>query len=1296
VLDVNFFDDLRIGLATAEDIRQWSHGEVKKPETINYRTLKPEKDGLFCEKIFGPTRDWECYCGKYKRVRFKGIICERCGVEVTRAKVRRERMGHIELAAPVTHIWYFKGVPSRLGYLLDLAPKDLEKVIYFAAYMITHVDDDARARDLPSLEARISVERGQLEQRRDADVEARQAKLEADLAELEAAGAKSDAKRKLRESADRECKQIRDRAGKEIDRLDEVWGRFKSLKVQDLEGDELLYREMRDRYGRYFRGGMGAQAIQDRLASFDLEAEAQNLRDTIRTGKGQKKARALKRLKVVSAFLNTRNSPMGMVLDCIPVIPPDLRPMVQLDGGRFATSDLNDLYRRVINRNNRLKRLLDLGAPEIIVNNEKRMLQEAVDSLFDNGRRGRPVTGPGNRPLKSLSDMLKGKQGRFRQNLLGKRVDYSGRSVIVVGPQLKLHQCGLPKQMALELFKPFVMKRLVDLNHAQNIKSAKRMVERARPVVWDVLEEVITEHPVLLNRAPTLHRLGIQAFEPQLVEGKAIQIHPLVCTAFNADFDGDQMAVHLPLSAEAQAEARILMLSTNNILKPADGKPVTMPTQDMVIGLYCLTRQAEDAAGTGRVFSSLAEALMAYDAGELDLQARIDIRLRGIIPPQGTETAGDEQDGEQKGADQPIRLTTTLGRCIFNETLPDDFPFVNYEVDRKALTTIVNSLAETYPKVQVAAALDALKDAGFHWATRAGVTIGIEDVVAPPNKAQILENYERRADKVQREYDRGLITDEERRQELIEIWTHATADVAQDMEAAFPATNSVWMMVNSGARGNPMQVRQIAGMRGLVSNPKGETIPRPITSSFREGLTVLEYFISTHGARKGLADTALRTADSGYLTRRLVDVAQDVIVREEDCGTDRAISMRIAEKDAEGHLRKLPNIENTGTGRTVAEDIEIDGVMLARIGDDTTEQMLARLIEAGVEAIRTHSVLVCEAKIGVCGKCYGRSLATGKRVDVGEAVGIVAAQSIGEPGTQLTMRTFHTGGVAGQDITHGLPRIQELFEARIPKGMAPISEYEGRVKIEETEKTRKIIVIPDDGSDEAAYQVPMRSRLLVADGGHVAVGQQLIAGAVNPHEVLRILGGRAVQLHLVHEVQEVYRSQGVSIHDKHIEIIIRQMLKRVNVLESGDTELLPGELVERPRFEEVNRAVVNDGGTSASGRAVLMGITKASLATESWLSAASFQETTRVLTDAAIHAKSDSLLGLKENVIIGKLIPAGTGMPVYRNIRVEPTDDARSSAFPPGSYAEPDTYAFGQGSGEAVPLEEYDFGSYNR
>ncbi|GII03118.1 DNA-directed RNA polymerase subunit beta' [Planobispora takensis] len=1294
MLDVNFFDELRIGLATADDIRQWSHGEVKKPETINYRTLKPEKDGLFCEKIFGPTRDWECYCGKYKRVRFKGIICERCGVEVTRAKVRRERMGHIELAAPVTHIWYFKGVPSRLGYLLDLAPKDLEKVIYFAAYMITHVDKDLRERDLPSLEAKISVERQHVEQRRDADVEARQKKLEADLAELEAAGAKGDQRRKVREGAEREMRQLRDRAQRELDRLEEVWSRFKNLKVQDLEGDELLYREMRDRFGRYFRGGMGAQAIQERLSSFDLDAEAENLRETIRSGKGQKKARALKRLKVVSAFLNTRNSPNGMVLDCIPVIPPDLRPMVQLDGGRFATSDLNDLYRRVINRNNRLKRLLDLGAPEIIVNNEKRMLQEAVDALFDNGRRGRPVTGPGNRPLKSLSDMLKGKQGRFRQNLLGKRVDYSGRSVIVVGPQLKLHQCGLPKQMALELFKPFVMKRLVDLNHAQNIKSAKRMVERARPVVWDVLEEVITEHPVLLNRAPTLHRLGIQAFEPQLVEGKAIQIHPLVCTAFNADFDGDQMAVHLPLSAEAQAEARILMLSTNNILKPADGKPVTMPTQDMIIGLYSLTTIKDDGegAGAGRVFGSVSEALMAFDRRELDIQAKIQIRMKGDVPPPRDWVA---PEGWESG--DSYRLETTLGRCLFNQTLPANYPYVNSQVGKKQLSVIVNELAEKYPKVEVATALDALKDAGFYWATRAGVTISIEDVVAPPNKAEIMESYERRADKVQREYERGLITDEERRQELIEIWTHATSDVTEDMQKAFPKTNPVWMMVQSGARGNLMQVRQISGIRGLVSNTKGETIPRPIKASFREGLSVLEYFISTHGQRKGLADTALRTADSGYLTRRLVDVAQDVIVREIDCGTDRAVPLHVGERDSAGNLVKAENAESNVHGRILAEDVVVDGKVIASAGVDINDIHVTALVEVGVETVRTRSALVCEAKIGVCATCYGRSLATGKLVDVGEAVGIIAAQSIGEPGTQLTMRTFHTGGVAGADITHGLPRVQELFEARIPKGVAPISEAEGRVRIDETDKTRKIVIVPDDGSDEIAYPVSMRSRLLVSEGQHVKVGQQLIAGAVNPNEVLRILGPRAVQLHLVAEVQQVYRSQGVSIHDKHIEIIVRQMLKRVNVLESGDTDMLPGELVERPRFERMNRECVAEQGTPASGRPVLMGITKASLATESWLSAASFQETTRVLTDAAIHAKSDSLLGLKENVIIGKLIPAGTGMPQYRNIRVEPTEEAKAAMYTVGGYdGSAADYTFGSGSGEAVPLEEYDFGQYNR
>ncbi|HEX5496827.1 MAG TPA: DNA-directed RNA polymerase subunit beta' [Mycobacteriales bacterium] len=1292
MLDVNFFDELRIGLATAEDIRQWSHGEVKKPETINYRTLKPEKDGLFCEKIFGPTRDWECYCGKYKRVRFKGIICERCGVEVTRAKVRRERMGHIELAAPVTHIWYFKGVPSRLGYLLDLAPKDLEKIIYFAAYLITAVDTDARHRDLSTVEAEMAVERKRLEDRRDSDVEARQKKLEADLAELEAEGAKSDVRRKVREGSEREMRQIRDRAQREIDRLDEVLDTFRKLEPKQLIADEMLYRELRDRFGEYFTGGMGAEALQRLLESFDLRAEADSLRETIRSGKGQKKLRALKRLKVVAAFLSTRNSPMGMVLDCIPVIPPDLRPMVQLDGGRFATSDLNDLYRRVINRNNRLKRLLDLGAPEIIVNNEKRMLQEAVDALFDNGRRGRPVTGPGNRPLKSLSDMLKGKQGRFRQNLLGKRVDYSGRSVIVVGPQLKLHQCGLPKDMAIELFKPFVMKRLVDLNHAQNIKSAKRMVERARPVVWDVLEEVIAEHPVLLNRAPTLHRLGIQAFEPQLVEGKAIQIHPLVCTAFNADFDGDQMAVHLPLSAEAQAEARILMLSSNNILSPASGRPLAMPSLDLVTGLYYLCKERPGAKGEGMAYSSPAEAIMARDTGELDLQARITVRLRDVVPPRGWTPPEDWQDG------QSARLETTLGRVLFNELLPTDYPFVNVDLPKKAQAAIVNDLAERYPKVTVAATLDNLKEAGFHWATRSGVTVAIDDVVTPPTKAEILERYEAQADKIQKQYERGVITGDERRQELIQIWSLATNEIAREMEANFPETNSIFMLVHSGAAGNMMQVRQLAGMRGLVANPKGETIPRPIKTSFREGLSVLEYFISTHGARKGLADTALRTADSGYLTRRLVDVSQDVIIREEDCGTERSVVMPIAHRRADGVLVKDQHVETSVYARVLGDDVrDSDGQVLVSRGADLGDIMIDRLVAAGMTEVRVRCVLTCESALGTCAKCYGRSLATGKLVDVGEAVGIIAAQSIGEPGTQLTMRTFHTGGVAGEDITHGLPRVQEIFEARVPKGKAPIAEVAGRVRIEETDTARKLVIVPDDGSDEIVYdKLSRRSRLRVTEGEHVDVGQQLTEGAVDPHEVLRIMGPREVQLHLVREVQEVYRSQGVSIHDKHIEIIVRQMLKRVTVIDSGSTEFLPGALAERSQFEAENRRVVTEGGDPASGRPVLMGITKASLATESWLSAASFQETTRVLTDAAIQAKSDQLVGLKENVIIGKLIPAGTGIARYRNIRVEPTEEARAQAYSMSGYDESGYYeagsVFGPGSGQAVPLDDYDYG----
>ena len=1292
MLDVNFFDDLRIGLATADDIRTWSHGEVKKPETINYRTLKPEKDGLFCEKIFGPTRDWECYCGKYKRVRFKGIICERCGVEVTRAKVRRERMGHIELAAPVTHIWYFKGVPSRLGYLLDLAPKDLEKVIYFAAYMITWVDDEGRHEALPNLEKQLGVEKKQIASRRDSDVEARQQKLEADLAELEAEGAKSDVRRKVRESGEREMAAIRRRADQEIDRLDRIFDRFRTLKVQDLEGDEMLFREMRDRYGRWFDGGMGAEAIQKRLESFDLAGEAAALKEIVTTGKGQKKTRALKRLKVVAAFLNTTNSPRGMVLDAVPVIPPDLRPMVQLDGGRFATSDLNDLYRRVINRNNRLKRLLDLGAPEIIVNNEKRMLQESVDALFDNGRRGRPVTGPGNRALKSLSDMLKGKQGRFRQNLLGKRVDYSGRSVIVVGPQLKLHQCGLPKQMALELFKPFVMKRLVDLNHAQNIKSAKRMVERSRSIVWDVLEEVIAEHPVLLNRAPTLHRLGIQAFEPQLIEGKAIQIHPLVCTAFNADFDGDQMAVHLPLSAEAQAEARILMLSTNNILSPANGRPIATPTQDMVLGIYYLTTQSGANASTKDEelpsYASVAEAVMAFDAGALDLQARVKIRIENTEPPHGWPVP----EGWEAG--QPFTLITTLGRALFNEALPADYPFVNDQVDKKLLGATVNRLAERYSKVEVAETLDLLKELGFRWATRSGVTISFSDVVAPPAKAGLLASAEEKASKVQQQYERGLITDSERRQELIEIWTRATDEVARAMQENFPETNPVHMMVDSGARGNYMQVRQIAGMRGLVANPKGEIIPRPIKSNFREGLSVLEYFISTHGARKGLADTALRTADSGYLTRRLVDVSQDVIVREVDCGTERGSEIVIGEK-VDGVLRPVDNLDTSAATRVLARDVEVDGTVVGNAGEQLDVPRLEALVASGAETIRVRTVLNCESSVGTCAMCYGLSMATGKLVDVGEAVGIIAAQSIGEPGTQLTMRTFHTGGVAGEDITHGLPRVVELFEARTPKGVAPIAEVSGRVRIEDTEKARKIIVVPDDGAEEVAQQVSKRARLLTEDGAHVEVGEQLTVGAVDPKQVLRILGPRQVQWHLVDQVQEVYRSQGVSIHDKHIEVIVRQMLKRITIIDSADAPFLAGELVERSVFEAQNRRVVAEGGTPASGRPELMGITKASLATESGLSAASFQETTRVLTDAAIHARSDSLLGLKENVILGKLIPAGTGMPQYRNIRVEPTEEAKAAMYATFTgYDEMDYAAFGTTGGAAVPLEEFDYRGY--
>ena len=1300
MLDVNFFDELRIGLATADDIRQWSHGEVKKPETINYRTLKPEKDGLFCEKIFGPTRDWECYCGKYKRVRFKGIICERCGVEVTRAKVRRERMGHIELAAPVTHIWYFKGVPSRLGYLLDLAPKDLEKIIYFAAYVITSVNHEQRHTDLSTLENEMAVERKRVENRRDTDLEERAQKLEADLAELEAEGAKGDVRRKVKDGGEREMRQLRDRAQRELDRLDEIWTAFTKLDVQQLIADESIYRELYDRYGDYFTGAMGAEAIQTLLQNFDIPAEAENLRETIRSGKGQKKLRALKRLKVVAAFQTTGNSPMGMVLDCVPVIPPDLRPMVQLDGGRFATSDLNDLYRRVINRNNRLKRLIDLGAPEIIVNNEKRMLQEAVDALFDNGRRGRPVTGPGNRPLKSLSDLLKGKQGRFRQNLLGKRVDYSGRSVIVVGPQLKLHQCGLPKQMALELFKPFVMKRLVDLNHAQNIKSAKRMVERHRSQVWDVLEEVISEHPVMLNRAPTLHRLGIQAFEPQLVEGKAIQLHPLVCEAFNADFDGDQMAVHLPLSAEAQSEARVLMLSSNNILSPASGRPLAMPRLDMVTGIYHLSRLREDAHGAGGVYSSVAEAIMAYDRKVLHLQAPMRIRLHGVVPPADVAAEIGWSEGD------PWLAETTLGRVLFNELLPVDYPFVNEILPKKRQAMIINDLAERYSMTDVAQVLDRLKDAGFYWATRSGVTMSITDVVVPPNKQEILDGYEIKADQVNKRYQRGALSHQERNDEMVKIWTQASEEVARAMEANFPEDNPIPTIVKSGAAGNMTQVRQLAGMRGLVANPKGEYIARPIKANFREGLSVLEYFISTHGTRKGLADTALRTADSGYLTRRLVDVSQDVIVREVDCGTERGVTMAVTEETSDGRLIPHRYLRTSVYARTAGEDaVGADGQVVIRRGEDLGDPALDALIAAGVTTIKVRSPLTCTSATGICGLCYGRSMATGKLVDVGEAVGIVAAQSIGEPGTQLTMRTFHTGGVAGDDITTGLPRVQELFEARVPKGKAPIADVDGRIAIEDGERFWKITLTPDDGSEEIVYEKLSKRQWLamttvdgqerpLADGDHVHVGQLLLEGTADPHEVLRVMGPREVQLHLVREVQKVYRTQSVDIHDKHIEVIIRQMLRRVTIIDSGATEFLPGALAERSDFETQNRRVVSEGGEPASGRPVLMGITKASLATESWLSAASFQETTRILTDAAINGKRDKLVGLKENVIIGKLIPAGTGIARYRDIQVQPTEEARAAAYALPSYDDgyysPDV--FGTGTGAAVPLDDYDFG----
>jgi DNA-directed RNA polymerase subunit beta' len=1261
VLDVNNFDQLRIGLATADSIRTWSNGEVKKPETINYRTLRPEKDGLFCEKIFGPTKDWECYCGKYKRVRFRGIICERCGVEVTRSKVRRERMGHIELAAPVVHIWYLRGTRSWLAYLLmgteireELKAKQLEKVIYFAANLVTWVDDDKRHADLPNLETELAEEVQEIERQRDLDIDRRFKDLEGEVAGLEKEGAKDSEIKARQKAAEKEIALLRERADAELELVQRTFDEFRDLYPRKIVEDELLWRELRDRYGEYFEGGMGAEAIARLIDRIDLDEEEIKLRDGIDATDGrrplsaQRKQKAIKRLKIVTAF-NRRddhgrriNDPRAMILDAVPVIPPDLRPMVQLDGGRFATSDLNDLYRRVINRNNRLKRLLDLGAPEIIVNNEKRMLQEAVDALFDNGRRGRPVTGPGNRPLKSLSDMLKGKQGRFRQNLLGKRVDYSGRSVIVVGPTLKLHQCGLPKQMALELFKPFVMKRLVDTELAQNIKSAKRMVERRRAQVWDVLEEVIKEHPVLLNRAPTLHRLGIQAFEPVLVEGKAIQIHPLVCTAFNADFDGDQMAVHLPLSAEAQAEARILMLSANNILSPATGRPITVPTQDMVFGIYYLTLSVDGARGEGRVFRHIHEVEQAFESGGVALHAKVKFRF-----PSGV--AGDGK-GETENGDLPYEeIETTPGRLFLNEALPDDFRYINDVVGKKntPIGSIVEELAGNYPKVVVTRSLDKIKDLGFRYAAQSGLTISIDDVKTPPEKAALLDRYEKEAEKAETQFKRGIITDDERRQKEIEIWTSANSEVGRAMEKTLESIrfNPLDMMVDSGARGNPQQVRQIAGMKGLVSNPRGEMIPRPIKSSFREGLSVLEYFISTHGARKGLADTALRTADSGYLTRRLVDVAQELIIREEDCGTNRGVWLEDVVPDQPG---KRSYLETRLYGRVLVE--AAGGV---KAGTEVTEIELATLTDdPEVDRVRVRSVLTCEAEHGVCARCYGRSLATGRPIELGEAVGVIAAQSIGEPGTQLTMRTFHTGGIAGEDITHGLPRVVELFEARTPKGAAVLARTSGVVRITEEENGRRVTIVGDDGTEDS-YNLSTRAHLEVTEGKEVTAGDALVEGPKDPKELLDIKGIRETQQYLVEEVQKVYRDQGVSIHDKHIELIVRQMLRRVSVAEPGDSSFLPGERVDSRIYAETNRELVQANQRPAEGRPELMGITKASLATDSWLSAASFQETTRVLTEAAIEGKSDQLFGLKENIIIGKLIPAGTGMTRYRDVEMD-------------------------------------------
>ena len=1167
------FDAIKIGLASPEKIREWSRGEVTKPETINYRTLKPEKDGLFCERIFGPSKDWECHCGKYKKIRYKGVVCDRCGVEVTKSSVRRERMGHIELAAPVSHIWYFKGIPSRMGLILDLSPRTLEKVLYFANYIV-----------------------------------------------LDPADSKLQYKQVLTEKE---------------------------------------YQDAREAYGYNFRVGMGAESIMELLKAIDLEKDAEELKTELVDATGQKRARIIKRLEVVESFRESGNRPEWMIMTAIPVIPPDLRPMVQLDGGRFATSDLNDLYRRIINRNNRLKRLLELGAPDIIVRNEKRMLQEAVDALIDNGRRGRPVTGPGNRALKSLSDMLKGKSGRFRQNLLGKRVDYSGRSVIVVGPELKIYQCGLPKEMAIELFKPFVMKELVANGTSHNIKNAKKMVEKLQPEVWDVLEDVIKEHPVMLNRAPTLHRLGIQAFEPILVEGKAIKLHPLVCTAFNADFDGDQMAVHLPLSQEAQAECRFLLLSPNNLLKPSDGGPVAVPSQDMVLGIYYLTQERPGNPGEGKFFKSINEAILAYENKVITLQSRIHVRCTKTMP-DGSELTGT--------------VESTLGRFLFNEIIPQDLGYVNrsipgnellpevdFLVGKKQLKQILEKVINTHGATKTAEVLDAIKAMGYKYSTRAAMTVSISDMTVPPQKPEMIQNAQDIVDKITKNYKRGLITEEERYKEVVETWKKTDDELTKALLNGLDKYNNIFMMADSGARGSDKQIKQLAGMRGLMADTTGHTIELPIKSNFREGLEVLEYFMSAHGARKGMSDTALRTADSGYLTRRMVDVSQELIVRETDCCENREEISGMYVKGFMDGKEEIENLQERITGRFSCETItNKDGEVLVKANHMITPKRAARIMSEGVNAagdpieeVKIRTILSCKCKVGVCAKCYGANMATGEAVQVGESVGIIAAQSIGEPGTQLTMRTFHSGGVAGGDITQGLPRVEELFEARKPKGLAIITEIPGVAVINDTKKKREIIVTNPEDGDSKTYLIPYGSRIKITDGQVLEAGDELTEGSVNPHDILRIKGVRAVQDYMLREVQRVYRLQGVEISDKHIEVLVRQMLKKIRIEENGDTEFLPGTLVDVLEFEEVNEKLEKEGKTPAEGKQIMLGITKASLATDSFLSAASFQETTKVLTEAAIKGKVDHLVGLKENVIIGKLIPAGTGLKRYRDIQLD-------------------------------------------